>query len=513
MTARRNSSLGRRVLIFGAGETGSLLMKKIMLSPKLGATVVGFLDDLLPDGTLLTCELSPTGKRLFSTRVLGDRRSLEDVVVKHRVDELLIALPQAGNELIEQLLLRARELGIKAGFIPHLAGIRAELLELDEFSASPVLRMTAARQRQIYEFSKRVQDILISSALLGLTFPVWILAYLALRRETGGSLLFRQTRVGQHGVPFTILKFRTMKSEVEPYANSPSCSSDPRVLGFGRIFRAISLDEIPQFLNVMRGDMSLIGPRPEMPFIAANYDRYERRRLQVKPGLTGLWQISPDRSQEIHTNLEYDFYYLVNRGFILDTLILFETVWMIGVQLSSEVLKLPSMLRNLWPEKASLKRRGSLVDVRARNGSARGAGREPATVLIALDQRTRSGEPLSWGETAGAVSELVSKALVRIAVAPRNAERFQELLADQLASPGVNGDSIGPAEFIPYTRPSSVQTAAGHATVVVTDIDLFARLAANVGAQVVQLASSGGKREETRSWIIGEIDRILLAAS
>jgi lipopolysaccharide/colanic/teichoic acid biosynthesis glycosyltransferase len=487
-------------------------MKKIMLSPKLGATVVGFLDDLLPVGTLLSCELSRKGNQVFSTRVLGDRRSLEDVVVRHGVEELLIALPQADSALIEHLLLRARELNIRAGFIPHLAGIRAELFDLDEFSASPVLRLNGTRRREFYELSKRLQDLLISSILLGLTLPVWIAACVLLRRETGGSLLFKQTRVGRFGVPFTILKFRTMTTDAVPYDNSPGASSDPRIAAVGRFFRATSLDEIPQFLNVLRGNMSMVGPRPEMPFIVKSYDRYERRRLQVKPGLTGLWQISPDRSQEIHTNLEYDFFYLVNRGFILDSLIVLETFWMITGQLGRAVYKQLGLFSAWIPWAISVERQGARLALRMRRRTFAAAAGGHATVLIALDQRTRSGEPLSWSEAAAVVSGLASKALVRIAVAPRNAERFQELLADHLASQENGEDSKGHPEFIPYTRPSSVQSAAGHATVVVTDIDLFARLAANGGARVVQLPSSAGSDVQARSWMMREVDKILATA-
>ena len=140
-----------------------------------------------------------------------------------------------------------------------------------------------------------------------------------------GPILFKQKRIGLNGKPFKLYKFRSMHSDSPKYAHCPDSSSDPRITKIGKWLRKTSIDELPQIYNVLKGEMSMVGPRPEMPFIVKSYNRIEKRRLVVKPGLTGLWQVSPHRNTEINHNLEYDFYYIENQSFILDLVILFMT--------------------------------------------------------------------------------------------------------------------------------------------------------------------------------------------
>jgi lipopolysaccharide/colanic/teichoic acid biosynthesis glycosyltransferase len=121
-------------------------------------------------------------------------------------------------------------------------------------------------------------------------------------------------------------KFRSMYSGSESYACSPTSGRDPRITRVGRVLRHTCIDELPQLVNVLRGEMSLVGPRPEMPFIVAQYEEIHRRRLVVKPGVTGLWQLSADRSAPIHHNISYDLYYVRNRNFLMDVAILLHTV-------------------------------------------------------------------------------------------------------------------------------------------------------------------------------------------
>jgi lipopolysaccharide/colanic/teichoic acid biosynthesis glycosyltransferase len=150
-----------------------------------------------------------------------------------------------------------------------------------------------------------------------ITILIWV--------DSPGPALFVQKRVGQNGALFDLFKFRTMYAESPTYEYSPKECRDPRITPIGRFLRRTSLDELPQLLNVIRGEMSLVGPRPEMPFIVDTYNPMQRQRLQVKPGLTGLWQISADRAFQIHENLEYDLYYLRNRGLFMDVAILLHT--------------------------------------------------------------------------------------------------------------------------------------------------------------------------------------------
>ena len=139
-------------------------------------------------------------------------------------------------------------------------------------------------------------------------------------------MLFRQARVGRGGRHFTLYKLRTMGSDSEPYAVAPRGRDDERVTAYGAWLRRTSIDELPQLWNVLRGEMSLVGPRPEMPFIVESYDEWQRRRTTVKPGITGLWQILGRKDLPMHENLQYDFYYIRNRSFGLDLSILMRTV-------------------------------------------------------------------------------------------------------------------------------------------------------------------------------------------
>ena len=136
---------------------------------------------------------------------------------------------------------------------------------------------------------------------------------------------FQQERVGKDGERFRMYKFRTMHLNAACYDFSPREPSDPRITRIGRFLRRTSLDELPQLLNVLQGTMSLVGPRPEMPFIVEQYTERHRQRLQVKPGLTGLWQLSGDRAVFIHENVEYDLYYIQHRNFFMDLAILLHT--------------------------------------------------------------------------------------------------------------------------------------------------------------------------------------------
>jgi lipopolysaccharide/colanic/teichoic acid biosynthesis glycosyltransferase len=167
----------------------------------------------------------------------------------------------------------------------------------------------------------------VSSALLILLAPILILIAILVRLDSPGPALFVQKRVGQGGERFDMFKFRSMHDGAPKYAPSPTSSSDPRITRIGRYLRRASLDELPQLVNVLMGTMSLVGPRPEMPFIVEGYDARQRQRLQVTPGITGLWQLSADRAYPIHENAAYDLYYIRNRSVSLDLSILIHTLF------------------------------------------------------------------------------------------------------------------------------------------------------------------------------------------
>ena len=181
------------------------------------------------------------------------------------------------------------------------------------------------RVHAFYEPAKRIFDILGALVAVVVTGPLMLWVAFRLRR-TGTAPLFVQERIGRGGRLFRMYKFRTLRDDADPYATAPREQGDPRITPYGRWLRVTSIDELPQLWNVLRGEMSLVGPRPEMPFIVEGYDEWERRRMTVTPGITGLWQILGRKDLPMHENLHYDFYYIRNRSLTLDASILLRTV-------------------------------------------------------------------------------------------------------------------------------------------------------------------------------------------
>jgi lipopolysaccharide/colanic/teichoic acid biosynthesis glycosyltransferase len=195
-------------------------------------------------------------------------------------------------------------------------------------SASPLADFSTAQPAPTLWYSaiKRACDIAAALVLSLLLLPIFVAIGLLIKLDSPGPVFFRQRRVGKNGREFQLWKFRSMKIEAQMYDVSPKADSDWRITRVGRLIRRVSIDELPQLLNVLRGEMSLVGPRPEMPFIANRYKKQERRRLTVKPGITGLWQVGPARGFPIHQNLQYDLHYIQHQNFVLDAAIILYTL-------------------------------------------------------------------------------------------------------------------------------------------------------------------------------------------
>ena len=197
-----------------------------------------------------------------------------------------------------------------------------------------------------YEIAKRLLDVLLASSVLIITFPITMMIALMIKINSPGPIIFKQVRIGQNlrrrqrknghlydrrngnlrGRPFYMYKFRTMRADVDNYTWKPKRKGDPRLTFSGRIIRRLCLDELPQMLNVLKGDMSIVGPRPELPQIVQEYNALEEKRLNVKPGITGLWQLKGSRKQRIHDNIHLDLTYIRKRSFWYDIGIMFRTV-------------------------------------------------------------------------------------------------------------------------------------------------------------------------------------------
>lgn len=207
--------------------------------------------------------------------------------------------------------------------------------------------LTTIHPSEFYQAKgKRILDLMLTVLILALGWPVMVTIGLLVRLTSPGPIFFRQKRIGLNGQPFTLYKFRTMHTQAPAYAHSPADDfADPRVTRIGRILRTTGLDELPQLFNVLKGDMSLVGPRPEMEFIVQNYPKEALFRLRAKPGLTGPWQISPHRNQDIHHNLHYDRAYIKNMSLALDLAIIAKTILLTGKNILIILPKIFSKLR------------------------------------------------------------------------------------------------------------------------------------------------------------------------
>lgn len=467
----------RRVVIVGSGQTGRLLMKKLVQAPSAGLSLVGFVDDHLPLGSRLSCRLRQGFAERFEVPVLGRTWNLREIQAEHDVQFLLLNLPDLSREAADDVVRRAEETGLEIGLVPSLGDVRADLLELQDLTAIPILTRSPVLRRRVTDVLKRIADLVVAVPALVVTSPLWLLMAICVRLDSPGPVFFRQVRVGQNGTPFVMLKFRSMRFDSDKYAISPSTNSDPRITRFGSFLRASGLDELPQLLNVLRGDMSLVGPRPEMPFIVERYDDLEKSRLLVKPGVTGLWQLSPDRDDQIHENLEYDLYYVRYCSGLLDLLILLETVML--------TLSIP-----VRRAQEAIRRRRRSQD-RREHGISDGSVRA-GFLLLALDQRIRAGEGQYWAPCLEAVHSSAGEQCVRVLVAPRNVSAMSRAIdkygngssalsgestgkspADVDGGPRSNGDTTSTVptfELVPYRGSDEVAGWASSVRMVVTDV-------------------------------------------
>jgi lipopolysaccharide/colanic/teichoic acid biosynthesis glycosyltransferase len=187
--------------------------------------------------------------------------------------------------------------------------------------------------KPVYDFMKRTADIVISLLALVIFLPFWVAIAVAIKIDSKGRAIFSHMRAGKDGKEFRLYKFRTMYEGVKDQEMAPQSPHDPRITRVGKFLRRTSLDEVPQLINILKGEMSFVGPRPEMPFIVRGYTSRERKRLLIKPGLTGMWQVLGRKDLPLHHNPEYDFYYIKNRSLLLDIRILVKTL---GVVISGK---------------------------------------------------------------------------------------------------------------------------------------------------------------------------------
>lgn len=312
----------KRVFIFGAGNIGTHLAKRLFQSPSLGMLPVGFLDDeASKTGTIVHWREGPRA----GVPVLGGEELLKKFQ-DYGVELVVIALPSASFDRNQQLVEACVAAGVEYAIVPNAYEKFIQHIEMFEIGGIPILRRRARRTSYVYLFFKRLIDFILSTFFIAVLSPLILIIGLAIKLDSKGPIIFKQKRVGLRGKEFSFYKFRSMHVDAPIYARTPSDPHDPRITRVGRWLRRTSLDELPQLFNVFRGDMSLVGPRPEMPFIVETYSPLQRQRLEAKPGITGVWQISAVRGEPIHANIEYDLFYLENRSLLLDLAIIVKTV-------------------------------------------------------------------------------------------------------------------------------------------------------------------------------------------
>jgi len=326
--ARRRGRLTRSVVLAGSPVHVDEVALTLRDASWLGLHVVGAVTAWQPPGTH-----TPGG-----VPVLGTETTLAETVTRLGVDQVIFVQGSAGTaQDFRRIAWELEEIHVGTAVVPALTDISHDRVRLRPVGGLPLVHVEPPRALAATRIRKRAFDLAVASATLVVLAPVLAVVALVVKLHDGGPVIFRQVRVGRDGKPFSFLKFRTMvvdaeqirADELETAENTNGVlfkmAHDPRITGPGRFLRRFSLDELPQLINVLKGDMSLVGPRPALPQEVARYDDDARRRLRVRPGLTGLWQVSGRSDLSWDETVRLDVYYVDNWSFVQDLSILAKT--------------------------------------------------------------------------------------------------------------------------------------------------------------------------------------------
>jgi exopolysaccharide biosynthesis polyprenyl glycosylphosphotransferase len=319
--------LGTKVLILGAGPVGRDIETRVVAHNHLNVTLVGFLDD-------------DKRKNHVYADILGDLTCLRAVVTSEQVDTVIISLPSRAYEKITALVKELDDLPVRIWIVPDYFSLALHHTEMEDFLGIPMLDVRAAALTEYQLMVKRIFDLVATTLIMVFALPVMLVVALVIWLDDRGPILYHSRRVGENGKLFDMIKFRTMipsaekmQKMVEQYDEQGNLihktKDDPRITRIGRFLRRTSLDELPQFFNVLSGNMSLVGPRPELPYLVDKYEPWQRKRFAVPQGLTGWWQIHGRSDKPMHLHTEDDLYYIQNYSIWLDIQILLQTVWII----------------------------------------------------------------------------------------------------------------------------------------------------------------------------------------
>lgn len=322
-----------RVLVVGAGPLGQEVMRSILQKPQLGYFLVGYLDDH-PD------ETPPLNLEALAEdppRYLGRPEDLSLLMEPCHIDEVIIALPSDAHQTTLAVANLCRQEGIDFRIAPDIYEMSFDRVDIAQLGGLPLIGLKEVAIRGWNLVLKRGLDITLSLVTLLLGWPLFALIALLIKLDSPGPILFRQKRAGRKGRSFIVLKFRTMHQYAEMQqprlselneASGPlfKIRNDPRITRVGRVLRRTSLDEIPQVFNVLMGEMSWVGPRPGTPAEVAQYLPWQHKRMEVLPGITGLWQTSGRSDLSFEEMVRLDIYYIENWSLWMDIAILLRTV-------------------------------------------------------------------------------------------------------------------------------------------------------------------------------------------
>lgn len=314
-----------RALIVGCGDTGRAILRSVVAQPGLGYRVEGFVDD----------DSARTSLGPFP--FLGTTDALPGILQEHRIDEVIVTLPWHARDKIIRILDVCELAGTRVKIVPDLFQLSLSRVAVDAVGGIPLIAVKEVAITGGALAIKRAMDLIVTSLLLIVLLPLMTVIALVIILTSPGPAIFRQRRVGRSGTLFTAYKFRTMRlgaeEEVTRFihlneATGPlfKIRNDPRLTPIGKVLRRLSFDELPQLWNVLRGEMSLVGPRPPIPSEVDQYEDWHKKRLEVPPGVTGLWQVSGRSELTFEEMVMLDIYYIENWSPWLDMWILLKTI-------------------------------------------------------------------------------------------------------------------------------------------------------------------------------------------
>ena len=319
----------RRILLVGAGQVGQKVAKMIQENKANGLQFVGYLD-----------ENRSIENSLAEMPLLGGVRDVRAVVERERVDDVIIAVPHHAYREMGQLIHDLHDLPVNVRAVPDYFSLALYRATAEEFAGVPMINLRDPALNDVQRVIKRMVDLSLGSLLFLIASPLMLAVICAIRLDSPGAVLFRQKRVGENGRIFGMYKFRSMVHGADELIHTVTqrdkqgnmvfkFKDDPRVTRIGRFLRRTSLDELPQLINVLRGEMSLVGPRPELPWLVQEYEPWQMKRFAVPQGITGWWQVNGRSDKPMHLNTEDDLYYVQNYSLWMDIYILFKTPWVV----------------------------------------------------------------------------------------------------------------------------------------------------------------------------------------